>query len=84
MIKKKFMTNKQKYRKAAEMLSNGTSSSGFCCHVLEYDIKINTSKFEKVFSPFRGAYSFFGDTQIAENQLTRSLALLFMAEMTND
>lgn len=77
------MTNKEKYVRAAEILANAqTSDKLFCCHVLRYDLKMDTENFTKTFEPHEDAYSFYGDPYNSENKLARSLALLFMAEMS--
>ena len=89
--------DKSKYIEAAEMIADGTDS--FSCHALElvefgrfntFDRpRYNTRLFQAykaVFKPkeYGETDAWFGYTDDPQNQLARSLALLFMAEMTEE
>ena len=75
------MSNKQRYKKAARQIAEGKER--LCC----YSIYRNSSgtalinKFLGMFEPKTNNKAFFYGSFNPKNQLARSLALLFMAEM---
>ena len=88
--KENSMTNAMIYIKAAKQV---IKKGQYCCPIL-HRLDIETTAFERMFKPrsreldeYFGRiclYSWFGFNGSKENQLARSLSLLFMAEMEND
>lgn len=82
------MNKKEKYFRAAKEISNNTALSIhkalFCCVALNNSnlSSHDFESFERLFKPddVPSGGSWFGETT-PKNQLARSLALLFMAEM---
>lgn len=69
------MNKGEKYIEAAKEMSENQYE--FCCHLIRRR-GLSTKQFKKYFDPNNGSIAFYGDI---ENQLARSLALLFMAEL---
>jgi hypothetical protein len=80
------MTTVAKYREAARMIADGRA--GPCCYAL-FAVGQDDEEFCFMFKPTENecllynchSFCWFGPTLNKENQLARSLALLFMAEM---
>lgn len=80
--------NKRTYKRAAEMIANNRYC--YCCDAL-VSLNCNRTEFIKIFKPtkkelskstnFIGNSFFWGTDCREEDQMARSLALLFMAEM---
>lgn len=66
------------YLKAAKKIVKGDEM--FCCIALPFDSE-ERETFKKYFKGREGAYGLYGDYTKPQNQLARSLALLFMAEL---
>jgi hypothetical protein len=71
------------YKKAAIRIVDNCDK--FCCHALNYN-RYELGEFTSIFNPqkfdmFNGSDGWFGSCLKPENQLARSLALLFMYEM---
>lgn len=82
------MTNRQKYIEAAKLIADSENlhlvdGEHFCCNSLE-KVKLDNKKFEFYFEPYEHAYVYWGNFKDPKNRLSRTLALLFLAEMEND
>jgi len=80
--------------KAAESVANKEGALYYCCEALRFhdgSMELsrtgeNVVKLEKIFKP-RDLWSYqpwFGKPELEENQIARSLALLFMDELEKD
>lgn len=80
------MNKREKYIKASKLIATGRE--GFCCTSLRV-VDMCPEEFKLMFHPIyeNAAYSldygyaWYGNDRVKENQLARSLALLFMAEL---
>ncbi len=79
------MTPSTIYRKAAEKIASGDELFA-CCAINPVGTCANERAFKRMFKPWNitGRAPWFGFHWQEENQLARSLALLFMAEIMED
>lgn len=87
--------NKSIYRKAAEIVVK--KEIAYACIAIDYvvnrHLSLRRKLFELIFGPkndndlgpyYVASYDWFGWNEIKENQLARSLALLFMEQIAKD
>lgn len=74
------MNKREKYIKASERIVLGNN---FLCCTSIAALGLKNGKFEEYFKPSWADYDseWFGSEEVEENQIARSLALLFMAEL---
>ena len=82
------MTNREKYIKAAELIKDKDVGDwdfcAGCCEALSF-VKLNQKPFRDKFMPNNATnWEYWYGKFNKKNQLARSIALLFMAEMEND
>ena len=78
------------YLRAAEMIANG--SQRYCCFAIRHAVNHKgdiwgcpyVSGFKEMFDPMDGSGHLWWDNPTPENQLARSLALCFMAEIAKE